>query len=68
MRGWANQVCLAQVIKGLGGGNINDGDGGYSRWFWWALGEGGRGTWILSQGLVQKEDEEVEEGVGLTRE
>jgi len=34
MRGWADQACLAQVIKGLGGGNINVGDGSYSRWFW----------------------------------
>jgi len=30
-------------------------------------GEGGRGTWILSWGLVEKEDEEIEEGVGLSR-
>lgn len=47
--------------------NISVGDGGYSRQFWWALGEGGRGMWILSWGLVEKEDEEVEERVGLTR-
>jgi len=32
------------------------------------LGEGGRGMWILSHGLAKKEDDEVEEGVGLIRE
>jgi hypothetical protein len=31
-------------------------------------GKGGGSTWILSWGLEEKEDEEVEEKVGLTRE
>ncbi len=30
-------------------------------------GEGGKGTWILSWGLVEKEDEDAKEGVGLSR-
>jgi len=30
-------------------------------------GEGGKGTWILSWGLVEKEDEEAKEGAGLLR-
>ncbi len=30
-------------------------------------GEGGKGTWILSWGLVEKEDEEAKEGAGLSR-
>jgi hypothetical protein len=67
MRQWVDQARPTQVIRGLGGGNINGGDGGYSRRFWWALGEGGKGMWILNQGLVEKEDEEMEEGVGLTK-
>jgi hypothetical protein len=55
------------VIRRLGGGNINGGDGGYSRQFWWALGERWE-RYVDSQGLVEKEDEEMEERVGLTRE
>ncbi len=31
-------------------------------------GEGGKGTWMLSWGLVKKDDDEVEEGVNMTRE
>jgi hypothetical protein len=30
-------------------------------------GKGGKSTWIFVLGLVEKEDEEVEEGVGLRR-
>jgi hypothetical protein len=30
-------------------------------------GKGGKGTWILSWGLVEKEDEEAKDGAGLSR-
>jgi hypothetical protein len=30
-------------------------------------GEGGKGTWILCQGMVEKEDEKVEEVVDLRK-
>jgi len=68
MKRWVDQARLAQIIRRLGGGNINGGANSYLKQFWWALDEGGKGTWILNRGLVEKEDEEVEEGVGSARE
>jgi hypothetical protein len=68
MKRWVDQACLTQIIRRLGGGNINGGANIYFRQFWWELDESGKGMWILNQGLVEKEDEKVEEGVGSTRE
>jgi hypothetical protein len=56
MRRWVDQAHLAQVIRGHKGGNINGGASSYLRQFLWALGEGGKGTWILNRGLVKQED------------
>ncbi len=58
------------ITRGLGGGTINGDVGGYSRWFWWAFYlrvrvERYMDFWI---GLVEKQDEEVEEGPDLGSE
>jgi len=50
--------------------NVNGGVGDYSRWFCghYIQGHGWEKYMDLKLGLVQKEDEEVKEGVGLSRE
>ncbi len=58
------------VTRGVGGGTINGGVSGYSRWFWWALYLRVRVErhMDLEIGLVEKQDEEVEEGLDLGSE
>ncbi len=69
MRGWADQARLT-LAWGFKGGTINGSVGDCLRWFWWALYLRAKVEKYmdLKIRLVEKQNEQVEEGANLRNE